>query len=308
VTITNDGATILKLLDVEHPAAKMLVELAQQQDKEVGDGTTSVVIIASELLRLAHELVRKKIHPTTIIAGYRLASKEACKYIADHLTTKVEDLGRECLLNVAKTSMSSKIIGVYAGRVGLGLWLQRTCAWALTQVCGQGERFFRQHGGGGHAGRQDGQQQGHGQGSTVTRSRAARMRPRVVLSDGGRMGAQYPVGAVNILKAHGKSLRESLLVRGYALNCTVAAQSMCCCHVARKAPEGTTVADVMGRCRHGQVGQERQDRHPGHEPAKGQDEPRCPRCDRGPGADRRDQAAVRLPAAAPVCLGRAAHA
>ena len=73
VTVTNDGATILSLLDIEHPAGKILVDLAQQQDKEVGDGTTSVVIIAAELLRRANELMKNKIHPTTIITGYRLA-------------------------------------------------------------------------------------------------------------------------------------------------------------------------------------------------------------------------------------------
>ena len=69
VTITNDGATILKLLEVEHPAARVLVELADLQDQEIGDGTTSVVIIAAELLRLAEGLVRDKIHPTSIISG-----------------------------------------------------------------------------------------------------------------------------------------------------------------------------------------------------------------------------------------------
>ena len=83
VLISNDGATILQLLEVDHPAGRILVELAQQQDKEVGDGTTSVVILAAELLRRANELVKNKIHPTTIITGYRLACREAIKYIQD---------------------------------------------------------------------------------------------------------------------------------------------------------------------------------------------------------------------------------
>jgi T-complex protein 1 subunit alpha len=95
VTITNDGATILAQLEVDHPAARVLVDLAQLQDREVGDGTTSVVIIASELLKRANELVLQGLHPTTILAGYRAALKAAIGYLKKEMVVDVSNLDDE---------------------------------------------------------------------------------------------------------------------------------------------------------------------------------------------------------------------
>lgn len=83
---------------MEHPAAKLLVQLSQLQDSEVGDGTTSVVILAAELLKRANELIKMKVHPTNIIQGYKIAAKEACRYIEDKLSlsgTSPSDCSRE---------------------------------------------------------------------------------------------------------------------------------------------------------------------------------------------------------------------
>ena len=77
----------------------------------MGDGTTSVVIIASELLKRANQLIQSKLHPTSIMSGYKTACREACSYIRNNLSMRVSDLGKECLVNCAKTSMSSKVIG-----------------------------------------------------------------------------------------------------------------------------------------------------------------------------------------------------
>mmetsp|Transcript_35036 Transcript_35036/g.26142 ORF Transcript_35036/g.26142 Transcript_35036/m.26142 type:complete len:204 (-) Transcript_35036:932-1543(-) len=174
VTITNDGATILKQLEVQHPAAKVLVELSQIQDREVGDGTTSVVILAAELLKRANELVKNKIHPTSIMAGYRLALRESVKFIQNNQAIKVDSLGKDALINAVKTSMSSKLLSSESEFFG------EMVVTAMSRV------------------------------KTVNHAGETR----------------YPVKAVHILKTHGKSSRESILIDGYALNQGRSAQGM----------------------------------------------------------------------------------
>ncbi len=109
VTITNDGATILKEMDVQHPAAKMMVEVAKTQDQEVGDGTTTAVVLAGELLKKAEELLDKNIHPTIIVSGYRKATDKALKII-DEISIDVSPDDDQVLKNVAITAMATKVV------------------------------------------------------------------------------------------------------------------------------------------------------------------------------------------------------
>jgi len=111
VTITNDGATIMKELDVQHPAAKMLVEVAKAQDNEVGDGTTTAVILAGELLAKAEELLNKNVHPIVIIDGFKKASEKAQEVLEKiAIPIKIDD--EKTLRQVAATSLSSKAVNV----------------------------------------------------------------------------------------------------------------------------------------------------------------------------------------------------
>lgn len=109
IVVTNDGATILKEMDVEHPVAKMLVEVAKAQDEEVGDGTTTVVVLAGELLSKAEELIEKEVHPSIIIEGYRKAAVKGLE-IADQLGRPVSPQDKDVLTKVAQTSMASKLV------------------------------------------------------------------------------------------------------------------------------------------------------------------------------------------------------
>ena len=109
VTITNDGATILKEIDAQHPAAKMMVEIAKTIDTEVGDGTTSSVVFAGALLEKAEKLLEKDVHSTVIIDGYQAASEKALELLAK-LAKTVKPDDRESLIKIAKTSMESKLV------------------------------------------------------------------------------------------------------------------------------------------------------------------------------------------------------
>ena len=109
VTITNDGVTILKEIEVEHPAAKMLVEVAKTQDEQCGDGTTTAVVLAGELLKKSVDLVEANVHPTIITSGYRMAATKAME-VLDNVAMDISINDREALIKIAQTAMMSKQI------------------------------------------------------------------------------------------------------------------------------------------------------------------------------------------------------
>lgn len=127
IMVTNDGATILKSIHVDNPAAKVLIDISKTQDDEVGDGTTSVAVLAGELLREAEKLVNLRVHPMTIVDGWRDATKVARAALEasamDHSADP--ELFKQDLLNIARTTLSSKLLthekdwfGAYRGCMG----------------------------------------------------------------------------------------------------------------------------------------------------------------------------------------------
>lgn len=198
VLITNDGATILRQLEVEHPAARVLVDLAQLQDNEIGDGTTSVVIIAAELLRKGNELVKSGVHPTTIIAGYRLALKAAVSFIKKEMVVSVNQINDDHLINAAKTSMSSKIIGEESD------FFAKMAVEAVKSVKMKSSAA---------------------EAAAIANGSTTEEKPAQPSAEG-KERFKYPISAIHILKAHGKSSLESHLVDGFALHAMRAAQGM----------------------------------------------------------------------------------
>ena len=236
VLITNDGATILGQLEVEHPAARVLVDLAQLQDHEVGDGTTSVVIIASELLRRGNDLVKNGIHPTTIISGYRTALKAAVSYLKKQMVMNVSELNDDHLIQAAKTSMSSKIIGKESD------FFAKLAVDAVKSVRMRSSAADL-------AGASAGSSSGAPAGAPASTAAAAGApaeggagtadAPAAAAAGSTADGAasattkkekiryKYPLSAIHILKAHGKSSLESHLIDGgFAINAQRAAQGM----------------------------------------------------------------------------------
>src|SRR3989338_4049263 len=104
VTVTNDGVTILEEMNIEHPSAKMIVEIAKTQENEVGDGTTTAVVLAGELLKNAEELLNQNIHPTVVAKGYRIASEKA-QVIMNAISVKITKEDNDSLIKIATTAM-----------------------------------------------------------------------------------------------------------------------------------------------------------------------------------------------------------
>ena len=136
VTITSDGRTILDEMDVQHPAAKMMVEVAKTQDNEVGDGTTTVVVLSGELLGKAEELIEKNVHPTIIIDGYKKAAEKALEAL-DQIAIKVDPTDKEFLTKVAMTSMASKLVSENRE------YLAKLAVEAILQVAEKTEEGYR---------------------------------------------------------------------------------------------------------------------------------------------------------------------
>ncbi|MBD3191953.1 MAG: thermosome subunit [Candidatus Heimdallarchaeota archaeon] len=137
VVITNDGATILKEMEIQHPAAKFVVELAKVQDDEVGDGTTSVVVIAGELLKRAEELLDEDIHSSIIVDGYRKATKKALEILSE-ISQKVDADNKELLAEAVKTSIGSKVIsshGDYLAKLIIDAALMVTTEENGKKIC-----------------------------------------------------------------------------------------------------------------------------------------------------------------------------
>jgi thermosome len=136
VTITNDGATMLKEIDVQHPAAKMLVEVSKATDNEVGDGTTSAVILAGALLEKAEELISKDVHPTVVVDGY-MKALEKSQQVLNQIAEKVDPSSKVDLLKVATTSMMTKLVSDDAPH------LAQLVVDAVMQVAEQTEKGYK---------------------------------------------------------------------------------------------------------------------------------------------------------------------
>jgi len=136
VTVTNDGATILKEIDVQHPAAKMMVEVAKSVDNEVGDGTTSAVVLAGALIEKAEQLISKDVHPTIIVDGYRKSATKVIE-IFNNMAQKVSNNDKEQLIKIARTSMQTKLVSKDSEA------LSELVVNAILQVSDQSESGFK---------------------------------------------------------------------------------------------------------------------------------------------------------------------